>query len=92
MTHMKTIILLAVVATAIVAEAQEPRIALLLGDDGRHRDEFDGALKTLGWSADRYPCKTDNMKSLVSKLRDYDMLITAPLFNLRKELLLPGEA
>ncbi len=89
--HMKTIILFAVAAMAIVAEAQEPRIALLLSDDGRHHDEFDGALKALGWSADRYPCKADNMKSLVSKLHNCDMLITAPLFNFGKAPLLPRD-
>lgn len=76
---------------AIAADAQKPRIALLLSDNGKHHDEFDAALNALGWSADRYPCKPENMKALAGKLGEYDMLITAPLFNYGKAPLLPGD-
>jgi len=89
--YLKTCVLLAIVTTALVAEAKEPRVALLLSADGRHHDEFDRALKTLGWSADRYPCKPDNMKTLAGKLSDYDLLLAAPLFSLNKEAPLSQE-
>jgi len=75
---------------AAVASAQSPRIALLLSGNGQHGDEFDGALNALGWSADRYPCNADNLRALASKLRDYDMLLAAPLFNSQTPALLQG--
>ena len=90
--HLKRFTLLTLLVLASAAHAQKPRVALLLSDDGRHHDEFDSALTALGWSADRYPCNAENMKSLVGKLGDYDMLIAAPLFNLTKEPVLPGKA
>ena len=76
-TRMIGILVLA--GMALAAEAQKPRIALLLSEGGQHHDEFDNALSTLGWSADRYPCKTDAMQTLAGKLGDYDMLLVAPL-------------
>lgn len=89
--HLKRLFLFLLLAAACAAHAQQPRVALLLSEDGRHHDEFDGALAALGWSADRYPCKPESLKALAGKLGDYDMLIAAPLFNLRKDPLLPGE-
>jgi hypothetical protein len=78
--HTIAIMLIAMAATPMVAESREPHIALLLSPDGRHHDEFDLAIKTLGWSADRYPSTPDTMKSLVSRLHDYDVLLVGPLF------------
>jgi len=74
---------------ALAAEAQKPRVALLLSEGCQHHDEFDNALSALGWSADRYPCKPDNMRTLADKLGHYDMLLVAPLFNGAK--VLPGK-
>ena len=69
---------------------EKPRVGILLAADGRHRDEFDGALKTLGWSAERFPSTPEVMRSLPDKLPALDMLIVAPLFNLDGKGL-PGE-
>jgi hypothetical protein len=71
-------------------QSEKPRVGLLLDARGRHRDEFDSALKTLDWSAERYPCKPEVMKALPDKLENLDMLIAAPLFNLEKPIL-PGD-
>ncbi len=79
-THMKVIILLACAGFAVIAEAQKPRIALLLGEKGSHHDEFNNALSTLGWDADRYRCTTNDMRKLADNLGNYDMLVAAPLF------------
>lgn len=76
---------------AAAALAQPPHVALLLSDDGRHADEFDGALCALGWTADRYTSQPESLRALAPRLRDYDMLITAPLFNARKDALLHGD-
>lgn len=65
-------------------------MGLLLSGDGRHGDEFDGALKTLGWSAERYSAKLEVMKALPGQLGGLDLLIAAPLFNLDKPIL-PGD-
>src|SRR5690606_31231027 len=43
---------------------EKPRVGILVAADGRHRDEFDGALKTLGWSAERFPSTPEVMRSL----------------------------
>ncbi|HNX36422.1 MAG TPA: hypothetical protein PKM57_17500 [Kiritimatiellia bacterium] len=77
-------------AASLFASAQSPRIALLLSGDGRHGDEFAGALNALGWTVDRYPCTADNLRTLTDKLRTYDMLLSAPLFNAQNSTLLPG--
>ena len=90
--QLKRFILLTLIVTAFAAHAQKPRVALLQSSDGRHQDEFDSALNTLGWSADRYACNADSMNALAGKLRDYDLLLTAPLFNLSNAPLLPGNA
>lgn len=87
---MKSIIGLAGILLAVAAGAQAPRVALLLSADGRHHDEFDQALSTLGWPADRYPCRADSLAALAGKLGAYDMLLVAPLFNLLPQPLLPG--
>lgn len=76
---------------AAAANAQAPRIALLLNQDGKHQDEFDGALAELGWSADRYAGTAEKMSVLAAHLGDYDLLIAAPLFNLSDPPVLPGE-
>ncbi len=68
----------------------KPRIAVLYNEKKRHQDEFDYALSTLGWEADRYFDK-ESVKSLASKLDNYDMVIIAPLFNLDGSVPLPGE-
>ena len=86
----KSISILFLAGLAFAAEAQKPRVALLLSAGGQHHDEFDNALSTLGWNADRYPCKADNMRTLAGKLGDYDMLLVAPLFNNNCESVLPG--
>lgn len=76
------------------AEAAEgsgkPRIGLLLSSDGRHHDEFDSALATLGWAHEKFPAKPEVMKELPGKLDGIDLLLAAPLFNLDKKNL-PGE-
>jgi len=72
------------------APLEKPRVGLLLNGNGKHRDEFDGALNELGWSAERFPGKPEVMKVLPDQLGGLDMLIVAPLFNLDKPIL-PGE-
>ena len=87
----QSISLLVLMGLAFVAEAQKPRVALLLSAGGQHHDEFDSALGTLGWAADRYPCKPDTLQALAGKLGDYDLLLVAPLFNYDGEKVLPGK-
>ena len=79
-------------ASQVLAQVplEKPRVGLLFNLDGRHGDEFDGALMTLGWSAERFAAKPEVMGSLPDKLGELDMLIAAPLFNLDKPIL-PGE-
>ncbi len=86
----RSILFYSVLLLAAATPAQPPRVALLLSGDGRHADEFDGALSALGWTADRYTSRPESLRSLAPKLCDYDMLIAAPLFNDRKDALLPG--
>ena len=73
--------LIAVIAVeAAIAQTRQPRIALLMSEKGQHHDEFNSALNTLGWHADRYRCIADDMRKLANSLDDYDMLVAAPLF------------
>jgi hypothetical protein len=76
----KKIVALTLAGAAFLTHAQTPRVALLLSEKGRHHDEFDSALDTLGWNADRYRCTADDMRKLAGSLGDYDMLVAAPLF------------
>lgn len=75
------LVIIALAAASSAAHAQQPRVALLLGEGGRHHDEFDNALSILGWTADRYRCTTNDLRKLADRLGDYDMLIAAPLFS-----------
>ena len=78
---MKRSIAVALIGATLFAHAQTPRVALLLSENGQHHDEFDNALKTLVWSADRYRGTADDMRKLAENLGNYDMLIAAPLFS-----------
>ncbi len=59
------------------------RVAVLGGSDGRHRDEFDGALKRLPtWMADRYNTETaESVAALAANLLRYDLVLACPLIN-----------
>jgi hypothetical protein len=75
---------------AIAASEDKPRLGILYSADGRHGDEFDLALKTLDWPAERFVGKPEVLAALPDKLAELDMLIVAPLFNLKNPVL-PGK-
>jgi hypothetical protein len=71
--------------------AEKPRVAVLVNESGKHGDEFDAALMSLGWEAEKIPAKAEAMKALPERLKEFDLLIAAPLFQHPKASVLPGD-
>lgn len=75
------------------AESAGPRVAILHGvyanqyGQNVHHDEFDAAMKSLGWSGSKFASKTEEMDRLMVALdrRDFDLIFVCPLFNYGSE-------
>jgi hypothetical protein len=88
---LSTLCVLPALLGAMTIAAEKPRVAVLVNEGGKHGDEFDAALKSLGWEAEKIPAKVDAMKALPERLKDFDLLIAAPLFQFPKVSVLPGD-
>ena len=62
------------------ASSEKPRVALLLNTKAPHSEEFDAALESLGWTAERFTGSPEDMDALPDRLGDFDLIIVAPLF------------
>ena len=60
---------------------QHPRVAVVYSDYGnfRHRDDYDGKMRQLGWSLDKI--ENTGVAKVGAKLTDWDILIGSALFN-----------
>lgn len=59
------------------------RVAILHGtySGGRHSDEFDGALRQLGWPSEKFSSTPADLERLASGLGRFDLVLGCPLFN-----------
>ena len=74
--------LLSLALAVSLADAAEPvRVALVHGSYGnfRHRDDYDGVMKDLGWKLDKFENK--DFGKLVGQLEHYDLILGTALFN-----------
>ena len=62
-------------------EPVKPRVALIYSDYGnyRHADDYDGAMRRLGWTMDGY--ENTDLDTLLGRISDYDIVIGSALFN-----------
>lgn len=64
-----------------VTAAEPARVALLHGSFGnyRHRDDYDGVARELGWRLDKF--ENQDFGKLVGQLDQYDLVLGTALFN-----------
>lgn len=70
------------ILVAAAAQADGPvRVALVHGSFGnfRHRDDYDGVMKTLGWKLDKFENK--DFARLAGQLDNYDLVLGTALYN-----------
>lgn len=72
---------------ALGTQAAEPvRVALVHGSYGnfRHRDDYDGVMKQLGWKLDKF--ENQDFGKLAAQLAQYDIVLGTALFNYQQNV------